>query len=186
MGDANQTLFLKERAPSVDGLVIEIGSRQYGNSAPFRSLYKNYLGIDREAGPGVDEVCDLEAGAPDKQADLVICCSVLEHVSRPWIAAENIAKLVKPGGRLYMSVPWVWKFHAYPDDYWRFSWRGIQVLFPGFEWEQAMYSTTSTGAGLFKAEPDADGDLAIVANGVKFLPYLMVHMMGTKWTDKTK
>ena len=85
-----------------------------------------------------------------------------------------------------MSVPWVWRFHAYPDDYWRFSWRGIQVLFPGFDWEQPMYSTTSTGAGLFKAEPNADGDLAIVAEGVKFLPYLMVHMMGTKWTDKTK
>jgi hypothetical protein len=60
------------------------------------------------------------------------------------------------------------------------------VLFPGFDWGQPMYSTTSIGAGLFKAEPDADGNLAIVAEGVKFLPYLMVHMMGTKWTDKTK
>lgn len=179
MGDSNQFRYLKANVPKVDGLVIEIGSKQHGNGQNFRSLYPNYLGLDREAGEGVDEVCDLEVGAPDKQAELVICCSVLEHVERPWIAAGHIANLVCPGGRLYVSVPWVWKYHAYPDDYWRFSWRGIQTLFPGFTWNEPMYSTTSM-AEPFKAVPGSDGERAIVIDGVKFLPYLAVHMIGTK------
>lgn len=181
MGDSNQLRFLKERIPSVDGLTVEIGSKQHGNTPNFRGIYSPYVGLDREAGEGVDHVCDLETEAPDLQASLVICCSVLEHISRPWIAAANIARLVRPGGKLYVSVPWVWKYHAYPDDYWRFSWRGIQVLFPGLEWGEPMYSTTSTGAEFFKAEPGSDGERAHVTDGVKFLPYLMVHMIGT-WT----
>lgn len=160
--------------------MIEVGSKQHGNSQNFRSLYPNYWGLDLEAGEGVDEVCDLELDAPDKQAALVICCSVLEHVERPWLAAGNIAKLVRPGGKLYISVPWVWRFHAYPDDYWRFSWRGIETLFPDFEWGTPMYSTTSTGAELFEAVPGSDGERAVVIDGVKFLPYLAVHMIGTK------
>lgn len=186
MGDRNQYEFLKTHVPSVDGLVIEIGSKQYGqNTANFRHLYSPYIGIDLESGEGVDAVCDLSVSGLELPeawwgASLVICCSVLEHVKRPWVMAENIARLVRTGGKVYISVPWVWRYHAYPDDYWRFSWRGVQELFPGFEWDGAMYSTTSTGAGFFKAEPNADGNMAIVAEGVKFLPYLMVNMIGTK------
>jgi len=41
-----------------------------------------------------------------------------------------------------MSVPWVWRYHAYPDDYFRFSWRGIETLFPEFSWSDKHYSTT--------------------------------------------
>ena len=178
LGDLNNLRYLRD--VPVDGLVVEIGSKQHGNTPNFRSLYPNYIGLDLEPGEGVDRVCDIERECPDLQAALVICCSVLEHVQRPWIAAENIAKLVRPGGQLYISVPWVWKYHAYPDDYWRFSWRGIQVLFPGFVWEQPMYSTTSTGADFFEAVPGSDGARAVVTDGVKFLPYLMVHMIGSR------
>jgi hypothetical protein len=41
-----------------------------------------------------------------------------------------------------------------------------------------MYSTTSLGRGLFKAAPGVDADMAVVTDGVKFLPYLSVHMIG--------
>ena len=178
MGDSNQLRYLQAHVPNAES-VIEIGSKQHGNTPNFRSLYSNHVGLDLEAGAGVDVVCDVEQGIPELSADLVICCSVLEHVKRPWLAAANIARLVRSGGKLYISVPWVWKYHAYPDDYWRFSWRGILVLFPDFSWNEPMYSTTSTGAEFFKAEPGSDGERAHVTDGVKYLPYLMVHMIGT-------
>src|SRR5918994_6569836 len=150
MGDANQRLFLERHVPRVDGAVIEIGSKDYGSTTSFRDLYREaeYVGTDLEAGKGVDVVVDLTKGLGDlgeARFALAICCSVLEHTPRPWIMAENITRLLRPGGSLYISVPWVWRYHAYPDDYFRFSPRAVGALFPALEWTQAAYSTTVTG-----------------------------------------
>ncbi len=139
MGDQNQLLYLQRFALEADNAILEIGSKDYGSTVPFRQHIKHreYVGLDMAAGPGVDVVGDISkelCGLPEGHFSLVICCSVLEHVERPWMMAENITRLTRPGGRLYMSVPWVWRYHAYPDDYVRFSWRGIDTLLPEFSW----------------------------------------------------
>lgn len=180
MGDSSQLAFLKERIPVVDGPVLEIGSRQVnGRTSSFRDFYQGrYIGIDCEEGLGVDVVIDLaKAELHSEPFALVICCSVLEHVQKPWVMAENITKLLKPGGKLYISVPWVWRYHTYPDDYWRFSWRGVQMLFPDLRWGEPMFSTTRAGE-FFLAVPSADDERSMVVEGRKYLPYLMVNMIG--------
>lgn len=163
--------------------MVEIGSKDYGNAANFRSLYPEYVGLDMAEGKGVDVVCDLSKSAfKEGHFALAICCSVLEHVEDPWAVAGNITKLLRPGGKLYVSVPWVWRYHAYPGDYWRFSWQGIQKLFPEIQWEEPEYSTTRDGE-FFPAVPDSDHTLAMCVEGRKFIPYLMLHMIGAKWTE---
>lgn len=190
MGDNNQLFFLKRHAPRANGPVLEIGSKDYGSTADFRSSYREvpYTGLDLAAGNNVDVVQDLTEGIgalPPGHFDLAICCSVLEHVDRPWEFARNVTRLVRTGGRLYMSVPWVWRFHAYPDDYFRYSWRGIEALFPDFEWSHRYYSTNVEDEFIAIDEfPDADNRMALmqpVEGGQrKHLPYLMVNMIGTK------
>lgn len=187
MGDANQLAFLKQHVPTVDGPVLEVGSKQYGSTSSFRDFYRGveYVGIDMEAGEGVDRVIDLSIPLPKAEvlADcgvaLVVCCSVLEHVERPWVMAENITMLMRHGGKLYISVPWVWRWHGYPSDYWRFSWRGIEVLFPDFTWEKPVYSGNVPGE-FTDAEPGADDKMAVHVGERKYLPYLMVNMIGTR------
>lgn len=192
MGDQNQLLYLKRFAPEVDGAILEIGSKDYGSTVPFRQHIKHreYVGLDLSPDPSVDVVGDLSkglCGLPENHFSLVICCSVLEHVERPWLMAENISRLTKPGGCLYMSVPWVWRYHAYPDDYFRFSWRGIETLFPAFTWEQRYYSTTVTGEFFEITEEHKDADNRMAAfidvapsQSRKYLPYFMVNMLGVK------
>lgn len=182
MGDKNQHIFLREHAPLSGGPVLEVGSKQYGSTTSLRDLYTDeYVGVDMEEGLGVDVVVDLSRTIGPLQEGhfgLVICSSVLEHVDLPYAMADNLVRLLKPGGRLYISVPWVWRYHAYPDDYWRFSWRGIQMLFPeSMRWEQPMFSTTKEGE-IFPAVPGADNQFAMKIEGRKYLPYLMVHMIG--------
>jgi SAM-dependent methyltransferase len=143
-----------------------------------------------EAGKGVDEIVDLATGIgplPENHFALAVCCSVLEHVSKPWKMAENITRVVAPGGRLYMSVPWVWRYHAYPDDYFRFSFRGVLSLFPDFEWATPYYSTNVEGefVEINEQNLNADDRMAQHAAGKggarrKYLPYLMVNMIGVK------
>jgi hypothetical protein len=150
MGDVNQLIYLKKRLPVVEGSVLEIGSKNYGNTATFRDFYASnvYVGVDLEAGPNVDVVADLTRqghGLQNNAFALVICCSVLEHVKKPWLFAPVVSDLVKLGGHLYISVPWVWPYHAFPDDYYRYSFRGIQELFDGFEWSQITYATGVPG-----------------------------------------
>lgn len=191
MGDINQKVYLKKYMPEVSGPVLEIGSKDYGNTSSFRDhfLKNEYVGIDMEAGDNVDRVIDLTDGTGDLPLDhfsLAICCSVLEHVRRPWVMAENISRLVCSGGSLYMSVPWVWRYHPYPDDYYRFSWRGIIELFPEFEWKHIMYSGNVPNE-FFEVTEDTieiDNRLAIKKRTLKgkrkYLPYLMINMLGFK------
>ena len=189
MGDKNQALYLSKYVPECEGRILEIGSKDYGNTASFRDHYdyEEYVGIDMEDGDGVDAVVDLVAGTGSLEKnyfDLAICCSVIEHVNRPWIFADNLSSLIKPGGLLYISAPWVWRYHPYPDDYWRFSWRGVEQLFPDFDWDHKFFSTNVIGE-IFPAAHGSD-DKAHILKDIgqdrvrKYLPYLNINMIGRK------
>lgn len=193
MGDSNQIRFLKQVVPSVQGPVLEIGSKDYGSTSSFRDVFSGneYLGIDMEEGKGVDAVIDLEkgiGGLKENYFALGVCCSVLEHVQKPWKMAENITRVIVPGGLLYMSVPWVWRYHAYPDDYFRFSFRGIISLFPEFEWSVPYYYSTNVEgefipireSNLYVDDSMAIGKESTTDEPRKYLPCLMVNMLGRK------
>ncbi|MCB1801345.1 MAG: class I SAM-dependent methyltransferase [Gammaproteobacteria bacterium] len=191
MGDKNQTTYLKRYLPSLEGPILEIGSKDYGNTASFRDHFvgNEYVGIDMASGKGVDHVLDLVEGTgdlPKSHFALAICCSVLEHVRKPWVMADNITSLVRSGGMAYISVPWVWRYHAYPDDYFRFSWRGVMELFPDFDWQYIYYSTNIDDE-FYEITPETtriDKELGIkkwtLHGKRKYLPSLMVNMLGTK------
>jgi SAM-dependent methyltransferase len=197
VGDRNQRLFLTRALPSVEGPVLEVGSRDYGNTESFRDVYtqNEYVGVDLTPGDNVDRVFDLAAGVgelPEGHFALAICCSVLEHVRRPWDAAANLTRLLRPGGAIYVAVPWVWRHHAYPDDYWRFSWRGIAELFPGIAWTRMAYSTNVPEEfhELSRDEKLPDRRLMKFADTPagkrQYLPYLQVHMLGNRGQTPTE
>lgn len=193
MGDYNQLAYLKHWVPRVEGAVLEIGSKDYGSTSSFREFYagSEYVGVDMSEGKGVDVVADLTLSTgtlPENHFGLGICCSVLEHVEKPWLFAANLTRLIRPGGLLYMSVPWVWRYHAYPDDYFRFSHRGVRSLFDEFTWSSIFYSSTTTDEFIEIGDDNVagvDNKMAILVDvGAgqkrKYLPYLMVNMLGTR------
>jgi SAM-dependent methyltransferase len=194
MGDINQLTYLKKHVPVNSGPVLEVGSKDYGSTSSFRNVYSTseYIGVDMADGKGVDAVVDLVEGTgtlPLDYFDLVICCSVMEHVRKPWVFADNLSKLSKVGGLVYISVPWVWRYHAYPDDYFRFSYRGVMELFPAYEWSALEYSTNVPDEfiPISSENKKTDDSMAIYRSAAflskqkrKYLPYLMVNMMGKK------
>ena len=97
--------------------------------------------------------------------DLLISTSVLEHVQKPWLAAENMVSTIKPGGCLYVSVPWVREFHEFPNDYWRFSLPALDILFPHSLSASVAWSTYPDGA-LFPYQPDLDKRLMATLEGI--------------------
>ena len=146
------------RAPRV----LQVGSRSLvydRNERNWRSLVvkrfssrAGFVGIDLLEGANVDSVLDicspsrtLKAALGDEPFDLVICCHVLEHTRDPRRAAHNIESVLKPGGLAYIATPWSQAFHATPDDYWRFSVRGLMLMFERLEIVSSFYSGGDVG-----------------------------------------
>ena len=81
------------------------------------SANANDPGLQSEEWPvyGHDYVCDItELNASNY--DYAICTEVLEHVPNPAAALANIAKTVKPGGRILITLPFASRMHQAP--YW--------------------------------------------------------------------
>ncbi len=156
MGDINQLLFIKKNIDKIKYPILEVGSKDYGNTQDLRSLFENadYVGIDMEDGDGVDVVLDLtedfefvERKLEGRRFRTIICFSVLEHCSNPFKMCNNIERLLKDNGAVFISVPFSWRIHGYPNDYWRFTPEGIKVLFPNlkFDLREGSLSTGKTG-----------------------------------------
>jgi len=140
-----------------EGPVLQIGSKQaIVDRSPrrWRNLFAgvDFIGLDIEAGPNVDRVADicadfdaLDATLDGQRFGFIICQHVLEHVRKPWLAARNIQRLLRPGGYCYIGVPWVQAFHGYPSDYWRFSFPALLELFEELQFVDMYYSASGTG-----------------------------------------
>ena len=72
---------------------------------------------------------------PDASFDSVLRTQVLEHVFTPEIFVGELARVLKPEGKLLPTVPFVWDEHEQPYDYARYSSFGLRSLLEkhGFE-----------------------------------------------------
>jgi SAM-dependent methyltransferase len=91
--------------------------------------------VDLIPGPGVDLVADahdlhmVEAGS----VDCILCANVLEHVKYPTRVAAEFLRVLKPGGMVFINTPFIFPFHADPDDYYRYSYNGLALVFDKLE-----------------------------------------------------
>lgn len=136
---------------ATSGKVLEIGA--YGNPS-YGRFFKNKIGIDIKTGPGVDLVASVyELPFGEEEFDLVLCLSVLEHLEEPSRAIKEMRRVLKPGGKILVSVPFMFPIHDAPGDYWRFTKFGLRKLFSdGWEIEKikAETGTQETFAVLFQ------------------------------------
>ena len=138
-----------------DGLrVLEIGSREVTGPSMAREQFANakYIGFDYYAGRNVDVVGDvhhLSSYFKDcERFDIIYTCACFEHFAMPWIVAEEISKMLKVGGMLYVTTHFSFKSHERPWNFFQFSDMGLRVLFSsslGFECIEAGMSTPMIG-----------------------------------------
>ncbi|OGW29178.1 MAG: methyltransferase type 11 [Nitrospirae bacterium GWC2_42_7] len=142
--------------------VIELGARNVnGSLRPFivsRSPAK-YIGVDIEAGEGVDVICNAEK-LLDKfernSFNLVISTELLEHVREWKKVISNIKNLCCPGGILLITTRSIgFKYHGYPFDYWRYEVDDIRNIFSDFIIERIERDTSSPGVLLKARKPHA-------------------------------
>jgi SAM-dependent methyltransferase len=102
--------------------ILDVGAMNVNGS--LRSLAPegaDYVGLDLEAGLGVDVV--LEGATYPFEADSFDACvsvSCLEHDAAFWDSFLEMARVCRPGGFVFLDVPSNGPYHAYPHDNWRF------------------------------------------------------------------
>ncbi|GIV87330.1 MAG: type 11 methyltransferase [Chloroflexus sp.] len=64
----------------------------------------------------------------NQQFDTILCTEVLEHTRQPFQVMQEISRLLKPGGHLVLSVPFIYPIHEAPHDHWRFTRYGLERI----------------------------------------------------------
>jgi len=117
---------MRKHAHSLRGKLLDFGC----GSKPYKSLFsvESYTGLDFEM-TGHDhttEEIDVWYDGrvipfPDEHFDCVLCSEVVEHLFDAHAAIAEIHRVLKPGGKLLLTCPFVWIEHEVPYDYSRYT-----------------------------------------------------------------
>jgi SAM-dependent methyltransferase len=97
--------------------------------APYRELFAHcdYVTADwanspHEQAGRSDILASLDAlPVEDASFDAVLCTEVLEHLRAPEAVLAELGRVLVPGGRLCLTVPFVWPLHEEPYDFFRYT-----------------------------------------------------------------
>lgn len=128
------------------GDVLEIGARLNPRLYMFPPPRYTYRVGDIEDFGGDVEVVILDITncpeLPDESYDVIVSVDVFEHVKEPWKAAAEIKRLLRPGGLVYTSTVFAWRYHPVPVDFWRYTPDALEFLFEGLETIDVGFDTT--------------------------------------------
>lgn len=115
------------------GCLYDLGSGE----SPYRDFFLNhvdkYVAVDWTSSlhdTQANIVADLNnpLEIESEVADVIVCLSVLEHLHSPDVALAEAFRILKPGGSILIQVPWQWKIHEAPHDFFRYTPFGFEYL----------------------------------------------------------
>lgn len=141
---------ISKLAPTIEGDILDFGC----GSKPYESLFvnsKSYTGVDIEASghnhkdSKVDYFYDGKTlPFPDQSFDAVVCFEVFEHVFNIDEMLAEVSRVLKPNGKLLMSIPFAWDEHEAPYDFARYTSYGIKHLVNKSGFEVVSLEKTTT------------------------------------------
>lgn len=179
---------IREVTRDLRGRLLDLGC---GNS-PYRHLLSTdiqYIGYDVDRQGSRPGVVGTVGNLPfsDGVFDAILSTQVLEHVAEPSAMLAEVARVLRPGGRLILSAPQYWRLHEEPNDYFRFTRYGLEHLLgqagleidcitaQGGVWRLTGQAITSTIFHRFGANP------------VTHLAFLLINLvslaMESVWSD---
>jgi SAM-dependent methyltransferase len=141
-------------------LDVGAGARPY---APvYEPFFERCLSVDLPISPYDIGAVDALAAAdnlpfPDESIDCVVCTEVLEHCPDPAAALRETSRVLKQGGRAFVTTPFLVAEHDMPHDYYRYTPSALRLL--------------AAGAGLSVVAIRPRGEYIAVALGTLLLPW---------------
>jgi SAM-dependent methyltransferase len=114
-----------DRVTASGGMVLDCGA----GSRPER--LRNVINVEIVDYPSTDMLAVGEAlPFADASFDAVLSLAVLEHVRDPFKCAQELVRVLKPGGEILANVPFLQPVHGYPHHYYNMTAQGLRQLFP--------------------------------------------------------
>jgi len=129
--------------------LMENGDKLYADiGAGFRhTVFMNCAYVEVYPSLTADILIDPHCELPFKDASLdgIGCFAVLEHVNKPWQMAREFARVVKPGGKIFIDWPFLQPVHGYPSHYYNATRQGLGTLFGNEFSIDALYTGPHQG-----------------------------------------
>lgn len=172
------TILKKERS---NIRVLDLGCGE----KPFEKILLNhfeiveYLGIDMVENSMADILLDLNIERipfEEKSFDLIILSEVLEHLYNPMFILKEALRVLKKGGYIYISTPFLFHYHEPPHDYYRYT----EFFYKKFALENNLLIISIKKGGTFFSSPFFALILLITAIfkklGIKPLAYTLTSL----------
>jgi len=116
------------------GRVVDLGC----GTAPYKNdilkTADEYIGVDWENSLHDQNKADMFANLCEKlpfedgYADTVVAFQVMEHLPEPGFFLSECQRILRSGGAIFLTVPFMWHVHEDPYDYFRFTRYGLEYL----------------------------------------------------------
>lgn len=114
---------LEKHRSSYAGIVLDIGGRDRGIFRSPKESVEKWITADIEKERHPDmllDVCNM-IGVKSESIDTINALELFEHVSEPEIGLRECARVLKKGGLLLISMPFLYPLHADPNDFQRWT-----------------------------------------------------------------
>ena len=174
----------------LSGTVLDMGGGQRARYLKLLPPGVTILSVNID--PAIEPTHIVQPGDPvplaDNSVDAVICLNTLEHIYDSAAVVNELFRVVRPGGAVHVTVPFMFRIHGHPDDYGRAtpSWWQETFRRAGFArmeltplvWGRG--STRSVVPGLHGAFPRLRLHLAMLMD----ILYAAVMFKGDRMTGK--
>jgi SAM-dependent methyltransferase len=175
LGKAFLTKAAEETPPGY--LVLDAGAGECGHKEIF--IGKKYIAVDFAKGDKSYDYNNLNVVGnlhklpfKDSVFSVSINIVVMEHLEEPKDALTELNRVIKPGGLLYIKVPFCWEEHQGPCDFFRFTSFGLRYLLEASKFE--VVSMEPIGGFFWLLGRRLMGVLQFFQEGWKYLFFLLL------------
>jgi SAM-dependent methyltransferase len=115
------------------GRLLDVGCGLKPYAGMFAPYVVEHVGVDHPDSPHARTSVDVSATAYEiplesDSFDTILMTELLEHLEDPQRALSEAHRLLKPGGSLILTTPFVWTLHEEPRDFYRYTPHGLRHL----------------------------------------------------------
>ncbi len=109
------------------GVLLDLGCGKVPLFDQYQPLTTDVICIDwantLHPNPFLDVECDLNEGIElaDGSVDSILITDVLEHIAEPQRLWQEMARVLRPGGKVMLAVPFFYRIHEAPHDFYRYT-----------------------------------------------------------------
>ena len=127
IGDLQGVEYARAIRSHARGLLLDLGCGNVPLYQFYRDLVTDNVCVDwvhtSHKSEHLDHECDLnqELPLPSGHFDTILATDVLEHIADPDRLWQEMSRLVRPGGKIILTVPFLYWIHEAPHDYARYT-----------------------------------------------------------------